>query len=64
MSLIVTLCISVGYKLRVAVRLTLIAALIPRVVLLALSITVPFSLPCLLIVRRGVLGTIRIGMFE
>ena len=43
---------------------TLIAALSPRVMLLTLSITVPFSLPCLLIVRRGILGTIRIGIFN
>ena len=64
MSLIVTLCISVGYKLWVAVCLTLIAAMIHRVVLLTLSIAVPFSLPYLLIVRHGILGTIKVGVLN
>ena len=63
MSLIVTLCIGIGYKLRVTLRLTLIASLIHRVMLLTLSIAVLLSLPCLFLIRRGILGTIRIGVF-
>ena len=51
MSLIVTLCIGVNYKLQVTLRLTLIASLIHRVMLLTLSIVVLLSLLCLFLIR-------------
>ena len=35
-----------------------------RVVVLPLGIAALFSLPCLIIVRLGILGTIRVGIFS
>src|SRR3954469_7272099 len=56
------LYIGVGHEIHAAIRFTLASAATPWVVLLSLGVAVLLSLPCLFIIRHGILGTIRISI--
>ena len=60
--MVVTLRIGVGHKFHTAISLTFITSLVRRVMLRALAVAVLLSLPCLVIIRLGILGTIRISI--
>ena len=64
-TLIIALCIGISHKLRATISLAFtIAPLIRRVMLLTLGVAVLFSLPCLFIIRLGILGTVRVGVLD
>ena len=63
--LALVMCISISHKVKTVVRLTLAAvSMTRRVVVLPLGVAALFSLPCLIIVRLGILGTIRVGILH
>ena len=65
MSLIVALCVGVSHKLQTTVSLTfIITSLICRVMLVTLDVAVLLSLICFFFIRHGILGTVRISIFD
>src|SRR4051812_25570547 len=54
--------VGIGHKIHAAVRFTLATADIPCVILLTFGVAVLLSLPCLFIIRHGILGTIRVSI--
>ena len=65
MLLVVTLRTSVSHKLQTTVSLTfIITSLLCRVMLVTFAVAILLSLPCPFIIRRGILGTIRVGILD
>src|SRR3954466_10795190 len=57
------LYVGVGHEIHAAIRFTLASAAAPWVVHLTFGVAALLSLPCLFIIRHGILGTIRISMY-
>ena len=57
--------IGISHKIQAIIHFTLtVVSMACRVVLLPLGMSALLSLPCLVIVRLGLLGTIRVGIFH
>ena len=57
------LCISVGHKIHATLRLAFASvSMTRRFVLLLFRVAILPSLPCFIIIRFGILGTVRIGI--
>ena len=64
-SLAIVLCVGISHKVHVTIRFTLASTTVAcSVMLLTLGVVVPPSLPYLVIIRFGILGTIRISIFH
>ena len=62
-SLAIVLRVGISHKVHVTIRFTLASTTIAcPVMLLTFGVVVPLSLPCLVLIRFGILGTIRIGI--